>query len=111
MILIIGGFAQGKTTVAQQTFPETELWDDFHLYVKQQLNEGKLPSEITENVMTKISQNKDLVIICNELGCGIVPMEKTDRQWREVTGRILCIIAEKAEKVFRVTCGIMEKIK
>ena len=47
----------------------------------------------------------------NEIGCGIIPLEKSERKWREITGRAGCIIAERAETVYRVCCGIATVIK
>ena len=54
---------------------------------------------------------ENLTIVCNELGCGVVPMERADRAWREKTGRLLCELAKQAQEVYRVTAGIAVRIK
>ena len=51
------------------------------------------------------------IIVCDELGCGVVPMDAFERAWRERTGRIGCELAKQAEAVYRVTCGIGTRIK
>lgn len=51
------------------------------------------------------------IIISDEIGCGIVPVEKEERQIREETGRLLCRISSQADKVFRIMCGIPTQIK
>ena len=51
------------------------------------------------------------IIICDELGCGVVPLERTDRAWREHTGRLCCQIAEQADRVDRIFCGIPMQLK
>ncbi|MCD7955804.1 MAG: bifunctional adenosylcobinamide kinase/adenosylcobinamide-phosphate guanylyltransferase [Lachnospiraceae bacterium] len=50
--------------------------------------------------------NPDIIIVSNELGYGIVPMEKQDRLWRETTGRVCTCLAARANEVVRVVCGI-----
>ena len=53
----------------------------------------------------------DVVISSDLIGSGIVPMDAFDRCWREVTGRVLTDIASKADEVYRVTCGIEQRLK
>ena len=112
MILIIGGAGQGKLDyVLQKTgygpaqvartpeeartrpvFAGLEDWPE--------LDEAAL-----------LEANPDVILICDEVGCGVVPMEAFERQYREITGRILCGIAKKADTVYRVMAGIPVKIK
>ena len=47
----------------------------------------------------------------DEIGCGIVPIEKTERMLRELTGQCGCIIAEHADCVIRMTCGVPAVLK
>ena len=56
-------------------------------------------------------RNPEIVIVTNELGCGVVPMDRKDRVWRETTGRICTGLAAEAEEVVRVICGIGIKLK
>ena len=56
-------------------------------------------------------KNSDLVLISNELGYGVVPMDVFDRNYRETTGRVCTEIASEADAVYRVVCGIGTKIK
>ena len=53
----------------------------------------------------------DGVIICDEVGCGVTPLDRTDREWRERVGRTCCRLAERAEAVYRVRCGLGARIK
>ncbi|MCD8076307.1 MAG: bifunctional adenosylcobinamide kinase/adenosylcobinamide-phosphate guanylyltransferase [Lachnospiraceae bacterium] len=55
--------------------------------------------------------NPELTIVSNELGYGIVPMEKEDRLWREAVGRICTSLAAKADEVVRVICGMGMRLK
>ena len=54
-----------------------------------------------EYLSTMIERNPDLIFICDEVGNGIIPLEKSERDYRECVGRVLCVLAEKAERVER----------
>lgn len=111
MELYIGGYAQGKYEHVRKEFPDAEVWNEFHLYVKEQLGLGMSAWQIEESVFERIDASPQIKILCDEIGCGIVPMEKADRLWREETGRLLCKIASRADKVVRFVCGIPQRIK
>ena len=50
-------------------------------------------------------------MICDEVGCGVVPVEKEEREYREQVGRMQIVLAKASESVERVICGIAQKIK
>lgn len=52
-----------------------------------------------------------LIVICDEIGNGIVPMDEFEREYRECVGRIQCNLADRAEKVGRILCGMGQKLK
>lgn len=76
--------------------------------------------EETDEVMTAglLQEMKDIVqcfrsysrgtviIVTNELGCGIVPMEHTSRLYRDVVGKINQYLASQADEVYLVACGL-----
>lgn len=122
MIMITGGAYQGKTGYAKKRFSlaDSDILDcgtaglaeirgakcvrRYELAVKRLLESGGDPLSFTESL------DCDIVII-TEIGCGIIPLEKSERVWREMTGRCGCMIAERAEEAVRVCCGIAEVIK
>lgn len=103
----------------------------FHEYVKRMLAGGDPEKAEPEGGMIQFSgdslsrleedaekfaealseSNPELVVVSTELGCGVVPMEKADRLWREAAGRLCTCIAGKADEVVRVVCGIGVRIK
>ena len=123
MVLITGGVYQGKEEFAREHFQiktgadggrakteelyQADLIADLHLWIRGELRAGRDPREEIGKILEK---NPDVVITVAELGCGIVPAEAFDRNWREVTGRICCLLAPMARAVYRVTCGIGTKI-
>ena len=54
---------------------------------------------------------KKEVVVCNEVGSGVIPIDRHERLSREMTGRLCNILAQHAEKVIRIVCGIPVIIK
>ena len=132
MRLIIGGYAQGKLSYVRKENTENvyEIYDGilpskkqllelkeqgklpivyrFHEFVKKSLSEGKQPEEELQNI---VEYMKECIVISDEIGNGIVPIDAFEREYRERTGRLLIKIAEQADEVVRVVCGIGQKIK
>ena len=54
---------------------------------------------------------KKEVVVCDEVGSGVIPMGKDRRLGREATGRLCCRLAERAERVVRMVSGIPTVIK
>lgn len=121
MRFIIGGANSGKCRLVENKYGITEILDadfdtvmtaaavkNFHFFVRKMLDEN---CNIT-NMLDKICDiNPNITIISTEIGYGIVPMDKSDREWRESVGRACCYIAEKAETVIRVVCDVGNVIK
>jgi len=126
MILVIGGAFQGKKAYVKKQFKiakeqmlnggecrseaiySCKCIDHFHEWVRQRLKENYDFSTLTEDLRKR---NPDLIVITNELGCGIVPADAFDREFREMTGRLCTQIAANSRQVHRVVCGIGTVIK
>lgn len=106
MRLIVGGAHQGKSRYANEKYGRGD--NHYELKVREWLEAGLDPLAETEKY---IGENPDAVIIMDEIGCGIIPLERADRLWREAVGRVGCLLAERAVTVERVVCGIPVKIK
>ena len=57
-----------------------------------------------------VAARPDCVIICDEVGSGVVPVEREDDEWREAVGRTMCRLAETAGGIIRVTYGTAEEL-
>lgn len=125
--LFIGGHAQGKLQYVLQKYrlPEEMVWDGnkmqqempggdaiiinhFHDWAKRRMAEGGNPEE---EMLFFPAHYRNCIIICDEIGNGIVPENKLEREYRERLGRMLVELAAKAETVERILCGIGQKIK
>ena len=124
MRIITGGAFQGKRAFAEKLYPGVE-WTDggrcaldeirtcravygFHEFVKRWLKQGKSWEELASLML---EENRDLILICDEIGCGLVPVDAFKREYRESTGRVMNALAVQAERVDRVVCGIGRRIK
>lgn len=121
-ILIVGGACQGKREYAQKAFglnereilPWNEEWEaasciaDLHLRVRACLEKGLTQQEVLEKLLPFC---RGKIVLCDDIFCGVVPLDALERQWREVTGRLLCLLAQEADSVIRMQCGLPQAIK
>lgn len=59
----------------------------------------------------KNGTGRNLVLIGTDLSKGIVPLEKENRIWRDLTGWVYQDTAEKAEKVDVIWYGLNQSVK
>lgn len=109
MILVVGGAYQGKTEFVKQTLgiAKKNAMFNAHNIIKAYIERGEDPEQILEI----IEKNNIAAVTADEIGMGIVPLDKNDRIWRERTGRIICRIAAMADEVYRLCAGIPTRIK
>ncbi len=134
MILIIGGMAQGKLEYVKNNYgiedkdifnPDDScdifeignykassdriiVLNNFNNYIVSCRDKGNDDFDLVDRFIKKYP---NAIIITDEVGNGIVPVDKNERLLRERIGRIQCALAEKADEVIRVVCGIGQKIK
>lgn len=132
MRLVIGGYAQGKLeyvfydyekeacVVAEGVLPSRAevqraeacgkrvIINRLQEWVKERILHGGCPER---EILEWLEECGDCVVICDEVGNGIVPVEAFEREYRESVGRVLIELAKKAETVERVVCGIGQRIK
>ena len=129
MILIIGGACQGKVAFARKLSGMEEepfaccqadgLTDGlekafgkrfltgFHGWIRQLSDAG----EETDSFVRQVLAAGPEIVTMDEVGCGIVPLEKKDREYREAAGRAGQQLAGQAERVYRVVCGIPTRLR
>lgn len=124
MIFITGGAYQGKLTFAAEKYALTaqQLSDCavgstdfsakclFHLesFTLRCAREGLDPvAHFEENRAAW----QDSILICRDISCGVVPMDADMRQWRQVNGKLCQYLARQADAVYRIFCGMEQRIK
>lgn len=124
MKLVIGGLAQGKLDYVLEKYqlkmeqvwegvlPEGTQETTIVIHNLQHWVRERVQKEESLDVLwTFVDAHPDVIIICNEVGNGVVPMDALERTYRECTGRLLVKLANQAESVERVVCGIGQKLK
>lgn len=112
MILVVGGACSGKRDFVKDALGFTD--EDFS---SQAFSTAPVAFDVQD--MLRVCSAADLfaylrekqVVVCNEVGCGIVPLDPDERQWREDVGRLTCDLAQQATAVVRLVCGIPQVIK
>ena len=108
MIFIIGGYGQGQEEYASQNYgQECIVCSNVNKYIEM----GDTVDKAYENIMALASDRLDAVVIGIEVGNGIVPIDKDERQKRDMIGSLQIKLAKSADSVIRVICGLGTKIK
>lgn len=122
MILVVGGVGQGKLAyvLAQtglttrdvaftpQEAAQKPIFAHVESWVKDAVAEGLDPYT---TLHPALEANPGLILLCDEVGCGVVPLDKGERLWREAVGRLCCRLAAEAGTVLRLFCGIPTVLK
>ena len=111
MILLIGGAGQGKLAYALEKtgLGEADVARDPVSARTRPIFAGLetwVRAHPGAGLGDLLEVNPDVVILCDEVGCGVVPVDPSERAWREEVGRLCCALAERARGVERVFCGL-----
>ena len=106
MIFVTGPLYAGKRDcirqllgLSEEEFSEKAVWD-----VQELAEPGK-----TEQLANQLSAKE--IVIATEVGCGVIPIDAYEREKREAAGRLACALAQRADTVIRVCCGIPQLLK
>ena len=115
MIVVTGGVASGKRTFVRSLgFSDNQMADAVIddrpvVYNLQDLVLRNLDASGAEGLIDSLACKR--VVICDEVGCGVVPMGPGERAARERTGRLVIELSSRAELVVRMVCGIPVVLK
>ena len=114
MILIVGGRAAGKRALAASLgYSEDQMscdpvQDAPVIFDAQEAARGLDNGQLAE-LADALAQRE--VIICTEVGAGVVPIDPEERAFRESAGSLTVALADRATCVVRVVCGIPQVLK
>ncbi|MBS4960320.1 MAG: bifunctional adenosylcobinamide kinase/adenosylcobinamide-phosphate guanylyltransferase [Clostridiales bacterium] len=112
MTFLIGGHGAGQMEYLYERMgyrkdqcsdlPESPLpvLTNFHL----------LAGKFSEKQLIEWVRKKE-VVVTEEVGCGIVPIDPKERVFREEAGRISIAAAKEAKEVIRFVCGMPQWLK
>ncbi len=118
MDLVIGGAYQGKLDYARRAFALKDADIDictedaepdfsrrclchYERYLLRCLRTGG----------ERRPEREDAVIVMDDIFCGVVPVEEETRAWRELAGRTMTALAQRADTVTRLFCGLPRRLK
>ena len=126
MILIIGGSYQGKLEYARRRFalPDAEICvlDEGSerleanrrclAYVERwALNRVRAGADPAAELEALLPRLNDAIVIVTDISCGVVPADPVLRAWREACGRLTARLAEASGEVWRLFCGLPQRLK
>ena len=119
MELVIGGAYQGKRDFAKEKFALA----DSDIYTSTEDSEPDWSARCLEHVERYVfycvindqpvseKLREDAVVLCDDIFCGVVPIDPMERAWREETGRLMGRVTAQAASVHRVFCGLGLRLK
>ena len=107
MIFVTGPLFSGKREYIQnalhlspEEFAARAVWDAERLAAD---------APDLEKLAEKLAARE--IVIASELGGGVVPVDPEERADREAAGRLACLLAQRADTVVRVVCGLPQVLK
>ena len=113
MILVLGGVGAGKKEYVRSLgYADADFTSDpndrkpVFAGLDAYIRENPADAEAVFHSLVKKQ-----VVICAEVGSGVIPLERADRVYRETVGRLCVKLAREASAVDRVVAGIPVVIK
>ena len=107
MIFITGPMFSGKREAARRLLH----CDDAELAVRCAFEVQALVAECGDLEALADELSRFEAVTASEVGGGVVPLDPNEREARERAGRLACLLAERADTVVRVFCGIPRFLK
>ena len=80
----------------EKQLQSADVVNHLHLLIQRRIAAGESTDTLIEELY---AVNPQMILICDEIGSGIVPLERKDRIYRETVGRVLCAAVAKSDRV------------
>ena len=120
MIFVTGPLFAGKQTYIQNALGWTgEEFAERGIRDVQELAAAAVSEQAPEGHDERMRRLQKLadelsraeVVLSTETGAGVIPVDRCERQKREAAGIMSRLLAERADLVIRVTCGLPQFLK
>ena len=75
------------------------------------MRETENPEDFGSAFLLQMEAREKRVLTADEIGCGIVPLDPFERDYREREGRFCQRAAAQAREVYRILCGLEMRLK
>ncbi len=105
-----------KAIASRSSKPEVILIDCLTVYVDNLMNAGrgnsaKIQKDLDE-LCREIERSRcSIIVVSNEVGCGIVPAFRSGRRYRDILGRLNQRVAAIADRVILMVAGVPLTVK
>ena len=110
MEVYFGGAFQGKLDYVLKKKGNLRVADGKDCDEKR-LQSADIVNHLHLLIQRRITAGESTDTLIDEVGSGIVPLERKDRIYREAVGRVLCAAVAKSDRVERILCGIGQCLK
>ena len=125
MHLILGGRYMGKRAHAESLYGPLRSLCDLSRDEPESVTDAAVVINLQDGVRTLLRRETDVraffearlehlrrcILIGDEIGGGVVPIDSFERRWRDETGFLYQFLAQEAEIVDRVWAGLAVRMK
>lgn len=128
MHVVFGGLFNGKTDYVKQRYvvdswiedfwavavptDKTIVVQDFPLIAQPlcEIDEVEAAAQILARI-EQFSQSNTVICICDDITRGVVPLDKVERQTRDILGRLYQQLFQQADSVTQIWYGLAKPLK
>ena len=107
MIFVTGPLFSGKREYIRNLFHWSE--DELNKYAVWDVQDLAAEAVDLEALAESLAEKQ--VVIATEVGGGVVPVDPKERANREAAGHLSCLLADRADTVIRILCGLPRALK
>jgi len=93
----------------------SNILGDFSSRAGEQADEGLIEEKVTAEIRELIEfidrSDARFIIVSNEVGLGLVPANQLSRFYRDILGRANQLLAQHADEVYLMVCGLPMPLK
>lgn len=128
VFFVTGGAYSGKTKYAKEhyirecyvntleglekavTAEKNIMIDDLQNIIYEQLEAECEVEDYWREILPHLKRCS-AVVICREMGCGLLPMDEKQRKYQEICGKTAALIAGESTEIIRMITGVHQRIR
>ncbi|NPA81154.1 MAG: bifunctional adenosylcobinamide kinase/adenosylcobinamide-phosphate guanylyltransferase [Epsilonproteobacteria bacterium] len=90
---------------------EIYLIDCLSMWLLNAINAKLSKKEIFNEIERVLEKDADMIFVINDVGSGVIPMDRFTRDYVDLSGEIAQTVAAKCDEVYHVVLGIGKRLK